>query len=216
MPRGRKSRRRRNARAAEENRNNRQIPVSETSEIPIAASLVPSTSEEALSIPEEDYSIQEEAPAPLEISNIARTQKPVVPQSNFQGTKKSLLMSILALIFIMDNRVKEALVWKVLGKLGVQPGRQHSVFGDPKKIVTEEFVRRGYLIYKAVPCSSPVEYEFFWGPRAHAESSKLKVMHFVERVRSRCSKDLPCNYDWNSDDDAEVEAIVNSGARAFP
>lgn len=216
MPRGRKSRRRRNSRAAEENRNNRQIPVSETSEIPMAASLVPSTSEEVLSIPEEDYSIQEEDPAPLEVSNIARIQKPVVPQSNFQGTKKSLLMSILALIFIMDNRVKEALVWKVLGKLGVQPDRQHSIFGDPKKIVTEEFVRRGYLIYKAVPCSSSVEYEFFWGPRAHAESSKLKVMHFVARVRSRCSKDLPCNYDWNSDDDAEVEAIVNSGARAFP
>lgn len=124
-------------------------------------------------------------------------------------------MSILALIFIMGNSAKEALVWKVLGKLGMQPGRQHSIFGDPKKIVTEEFVRRGYLIYKPVPRSSPVEYEFFWGPRAHVESSKLKVMHFVARVRNRCSKDWPCNYDWDSDDDAEVEAILNSGARGY-
>lgn len=40
----------------------------------------------------------------------------------------------------------------------MQPGQQHSIFGDPKKVVTEEFVRRGYLIYKPVPRSWPVEY----------------------------------------------------------
>ncbi|KAL4669819.1 hypothetical protein H8959_008373 [Pygathrix nigripes] len=212
MPRGRKSRRRRNARAAEENRNNRKIQASEASETPMAASVVASTPEDDLSGPEEDPSTPEEASTtPEEASSTAQAQKPSVPRSNFQGTKKSLLMSILALIFIMGNSAKEALVWKVLGKLGMQPGRQHSIFGDPKKIVTEEFVRRGYLIYKPVPRSSPVEYEFFWGPRAHVESSKLKVMHFVARVRNRCSKDWPCNYDWDSDDDAEVEAILNSG-----
>ncbi|XP_032706682.1 melanoma-associated antigen H1 [Lontra canadensis] len=216
MPRGRKSRRRRNARAAEENRNNRKIQASEASETPMASSLAPSTPEDDLSAPEEDPSTPEEASTtPEEASSTAQVQKPSVARSKFQGTKKSLLMSILALIFIMGNSAKEALVWKVLGKLGMQPGRQHSIFGDPKKVVTEEFVRRGYLIYKPVPRSSPVEYEFFWGPRAHVESSKLKVMHFVARVRNRCSKDWPCNYDWDSEDDAEVEAILNSGARGY-
>ncbi|XP_037368945.1 melanoma-associated antigen H1 [Talpa occidentalis] len=215
MPRGRKSRRRRNARAAEENRNNRKIQASETSETPMAASVVSSTPEDDLSSPEEDPSTPETSTTPEEASSVAQAQKPSVARSNFQGTKKSLLMSILALIFIMGNSAKEALVWKVLGKLGMQPGRQHSIFGDPKKVVTEEFVRRGYLIYKPVPRSSPVEYEFFWGPRAHVESSKLKVMHFVARVRNRCSKDWPCNYDWDSDDDAEVEAILNSGAGGY-
>lgn len=216
MPRGRKSRRRRNARAAEENRNNRKIQASEAPETPMAVSVVQCTSEEDRSNPEEDPSPPEEAPTiPEQASSTAQAQKPSVTRSNFQGTKKSLLMSILALIFIMGNSAKEALVWKVLGKLGMQPGRQHSIFGDPKKVVTEEFVRRGYLIYKPVPRSSPVEYEFFWGPRAHVESSKLKVMHFVARVRNRCSKDWPCNYDWDSDDDAEVEAILNSGARGY-
>ncbi|XP_004606637.1 melanoma-associated antigen H1 [Sorex araneus] len=216
MPRGRKSRRRRNARAAEENRNNRKIQASETSEMPSAACLVPSTPDDGLSSPEDDPGTPEETSSTLEeVSSITQAQKPSVARSNFQGTKKSLLMSILALIFIMGNSAKEALVWKVLGKLGMQPGRQHSIFGDPKKVVTEEFVRRGYLIYKPVPRSSPVEYEFFWGPRAHVESSKLKVMHFVARVRNRCSKDWPCNYDWDSDDDAEVEAILNSGARGY-
>ncbi|XP_031225677.1 melanoma-associated antigen H1 [Mastomys coucha] len=215
MPRGRKSRRRRNAKAAEENRNNRKSQASEASETPMAAPVAPSTPEEYLSGPEEDTSTPEKASStPAEASSTALVQKPVT-RSNFQGTKKSLLMSILALIFIMGNSAKEALVWKVLGKLGMQPGRQHSIFGDPKKVVTEEFVRRGYLIYKPVPRSSPVEYEFFWGPRAHVESSKLKVMHFVARVRNRCSKDWPCNYDWDSDDDAEVEAILNSGARGY-
>lgn len=182
----------------------------------MATSLDPGTPEDDLSGPEEDPSTPEEASTtPEEASSTAQVQKPSVARSNFQGTKKSLLMSILALIFIMGNSAKEALVWKVLGKLGMQPGRQHSIFGDPKKVVTEEFVRRGYLIYKPVPRSSPVEYEFFWGPRAHVESSKLKVMHFVARVRNRCSKDWPCNYDWDSDDDAEVEAILNSGARGY-
>lgn len=215
MPRGRKSRRRRNARAAEENRNNRKIQASEASETPMAASVVPSTPEDDLSGPEENPSTPETSTTPEEPSSMAEAQKTSVTRSNFQGTKKSLLMSILALIFIMGNSAKEALVWKVLGKLGMQPGRQHSIFGDPKKVVTEEFVRRGYLIYKPVPRSSPVEYEFFWGPRAHVESSKLKVMHFVARVRNRCSKDWPCNYDWDSDDDAEVEAILNSGAGGY-
>lgn len=216
MPRGRKSRRRRNARAAEENRNSRKIQASETSETPMAVSVGSSTPEEDLSCPEEDPSTPEEtSTTPEESLSTAQAQKPSVARSNFQGTKKSLLMSILALIFIMGNSAKEALVWKVLGKLGMQPGQQHSIFGDPKKVVTEEFVRRGYLIYKPVPRSSPVEYEFFWGPRAHVESSKLKVMHFVARVRNRCSKDWPCNYDWDSDDDAEVEAILNSGARGY-
>lgn len=216
MPRGRKSRRRRNARAAEENRNNRKIQASEASKTPMETSVVSSTPEDYLRGSEEDTSTPEEASTtPEEASSTALVQKPSVSRSNFQGTKKSLLMSILALIFIMGNSAKEALVWKVLGKLGMQPGRQHSIFGDPKKVVTEEFVRRGYLIYKPVPRSSPVEYEFFWGPRAHVESSKLKVMHFVARVRNRCSKDWPCNYDWDSDDDAEVEAILNSGASGF-
>lgn len=217
MPRGRKSRRRRNARAAEENRNNRKIQASEASESPMAVSVIPSTLEDDLRGPEEDRSTPEEASTiPEDAPSTALVQKPLVVRSNFQGTKKSLLMSILALIFIMGNSAKEALVWKVLGKLGMQPGRLHSIFGDPKKVITEEFVRRGYLIYKPVPRSSPVEYEFFWGPRAHVESSKLKVMHFVARVRNRCSKDWPCNYDWDSDDDAEVEAILNSGARGYP
>ncbi|XP_003803554.1 melanoma-associated antigen H1 [Otolemur garnettii] len=215
MPRGQKSRHRHNARAAEEeNRNNRKIQASEASKTLLAASVVPCTLEDNLSGPKEDLStLEKTSTPPEEASSTAQGQKSSVVRSNFQGTKKSLLMSVLALIFIMGNSAKEALVWKVLGKLGMQPGQQHSIFGDPKKIVTEEFVRRRYLIYKPVPGSSPIEYEFFWGPRAHVESSKLKVMHFVARVRNRCSKDWPCNYDWDSDDDAEVEAILHSGAR---
>ncbi|KAI5933266.1 Melanoma-associated antigen H1 [Manis javanica] len=149
----------------------------------MATSVVPSTPEDDLSGSEENPSTAEKASTtPEEASSTVLAQKPSVARSNFQGTKKSLLMSILALIFIMGNSAKEALVWKVLGKLGMQPGQQHSIFGDPKKVVTEEFVRRGYLIYKQVPRSSPVEYEFFWGPRAHVESSKLKVLHFVARI----------------------------------
>nr|XP_044619126.1 melanoma-associated antigen H1 [Equus asinus] len=135
MPRGRKSRRRRNARAAEENRNSRKIQASEASETPMAISVIPSTPEDDLSGPEEDPSTPEEASTtPEEASSTAQAQKPSVARSNFQGTKKSLLMSILALIFIMGNSAKEALVWKVLGKLGMQPGRQHPPLGPRSEI----------------------------------------------------------------------------------
>ncbi|MCV4932095.1 MAGE domain-containing protein, partial [Escherichia coli] len=110
-------------------------------------------------------------------------------------------MVLLSIIFMNGNRSSEAVIWEVLRKLGLRPGIHHSLFGDVKKLITDEFVKQKYLDYARVPNSNPPEYEFFWGPRAHVESSKLKVMHFVARVRNRCSKDWPCNYDWDSYDD---------------
>lgn len=47
------------------------------------------------------------------------------------------------------------------------------------------------------------------------EFSKLKVMYFVVRVRNRCFKDWLCNYDWDLDDDVEVEVIFNLGVRGY-
>ena len=82
MPRGRKSRRRRNARAAEENRNSRKIQASETSETPMAVSVGSSTPEEDLSCPEEDPSTPEEtSTTPEESLSTAQAQKPSVARS---------------------------------------------------------------------------------------------------------------------------------------
>ncbi|KAM7224778.1 hypothetical protein CapIbe_024137 [Capra ibex] len=49
----------------------------------------------------------------------------------------------------------------------------------------------GYLEYRQVPDSDPARYEFLWGPRAYAETSKEQVMAFVLRVRQRTWRTFP-------------------------
>uniref|UniRef100_G1TNA8 NSE3 homolog, SMC5-SMC6 complex component n=1 Tax=Oryctolagus cuniculus TaxID=9986 RepID=G1TNA8_RABIT len=60
-----------------------------------------------------------------------------------QGTPTTgLLMIVLGLIFMKGNAVKETEVWDFLRRLGVHPTKRHVVFGDPKKLLTEDFVRQ--------------------------------------------------------------------------
>ena len=61
--------------------------------------------------------------------------------------------------------------------------RSHEVFGDVKKLLTVEFVRQGWLEYQRQPTSEPPTYEYSWGPRANAETSKANILNFVCQVR---------------------------------
>ena len=70
-------------------------------------------------------------------------------------------------------------------------GREHSIFGEPRELLTQVWVREGYLEYQQVPDSDPARYEFLWGPRAYAETSKEQVMAFVLRVRQRTWRTFP-------------------------
>lgn len=58
--------------------------------------------------------------------------------------KLGLLMVLLSIIFMNGNRSSEAVIWEVLRKLGLRPGIQHSLFGDVKKLITDEFVKQKY------------------------------------------------------------------------
>ena len=40
----------------------------------------------------------------------------------------------------------------------------------------------GYLEYLQVPDSDPACYEFLWGPRAYVETSKFKVLEYLDKV----------------------------------
>lgn len=60
--------------------------------------------------------------------------------------------------------------------------QNHAVFGDVKKLITQEFVRMGYLEYVRDPKSDPPVYEFKWGPRAKLEISKRNALDFVCQV----------------------------------
>ncbi|KAG5193411.1 hypothetical protein JEQ12_019772 [Ovis aries] len=62
--------------------------------------------------------------------------------------KSGLLMVLLGVIFMNGNRATEEEIWEFL---------------------------KEYLNYRQVPNSDPPHYEFLWGPRACAETSKMKA-----------------------------------------
>ena len=80
--------------------------------------------------------------------------------------------------------------------------RPHEVFGDVKKLITQEFVKQLYLECDKVPKSEPPVFDFSWGPRALQELRKrsclelvsevttLKVHFVVQRVNWRHQKPL--------------------------
>ncbi|KAI2599651.1 LOW QUALITY PROTEIN: trophinin [Homo sapiens] len=108
--------------------------------------------------------------------------------------KLGLLMVILSVIFMNGNKASEAVIWEVLRKLGLRPGVRHSLFGEVRKLITDEFVKQKYLEYKRVPNSRPPEYEFFWGLRSYHETSKMKVLKFACRVQKKDPKDWAVQY----------------------
>ncbi|XP_069895357.1 melanoma-associated antigen 10-like isoform X1 [Dipodomys merriami] len=97
--------------------------------------------------------------------------------SDVQGLPKTgLLIIVLSIIFMEGNRAREEFVWHALSMMEVYAGREHCLFGDPRKLVMEDFIQQGYLEYQQVPGSVPARYEFLWGPRARAETTKMKIL----------------------------------------
>nr|XP_034340668.1 putative MAGE domain-containing protein MAGEA13P [Arvicanthis niloticus] len=103
--------------------------------------------------------------------------------SNEEGIPKTgLLVLILGVIFMEGNRASEKKIWEVLSMVGVYPDQHDFICGNPRKFITEDLVLENYLVYQPVPHSDPPSYEFLWGPRAQAETSKMKVLQFFSKV----------------------------------
>ncbi|XP_069895496.1 melanoma-associated antigen 10-like [Dipodomys merriami] len=97
--------------------------------------------------------------------------------TDVQGMPKTgLLIVILSIIFTEGNRAKEEVMWQALSMMGVYAWKEHCLFGDPWRLIMEDFIREGYLEYQQVPGSDPACYEFLWGPRARAETTKMKIL----------------------------------------
>ncbi|XP_024598585.1 non-structural maintenance of chromosomes element 3 homolog [Neophocaena asiaeorientalis asiaeorientalis] len=150
----------------------------------------------------------------LERSNtyiLVNTLEPVEEDAEMRGDQGTpttgLLMIVLGLIFMKGNSIKETEVWDFLRRLGVHPTKKHLIFGDPKKLITEDFVRQRYLEYRRIPHTDPVDYELQWGPRTNLETSKMKVLKFVAKVHNQDPKDWPAQY---------CEALAEEEARARP
>uniref|UniRef100_A0A8P0NI34 MAGE family member D2 n=2 Tax=Canis lupus familiaris TaxID=9615 RepID=A0A8P0NI34_CANLF len=126
--------------------------------------------------------------------------------------KLGLLMVLLSIIFMNGNRSSEAVIWEVLRKLGLRPGIHHSLFGDVKKLITDEFVKQKYLDYARVPNSNPPEYEFFWGLRSYYETSKMKVLKFACKVQKKDPKEWAAQY--REAMEADMKAAAEAAAEA--
>uniref|UniRef100_A0A8B9X5L4 MAGE domain-containing protein n=1 Tax=Bos mutus grunniens TaxID=30521 RepID=A0A8B9X5L4_BOSMU len=88
-------------------------------------------------------------------------------RSDWGLPKNGLLMPLLGVIYLNGHRASEEEVWKFLNILGIYDGRMHFIFGDTRKLITEDLVQEEYLEYNQVPGSDPPRYEFLWGPKAH-------------------------------------------------
>ncbi|XP_057394609.1 melanoma-associated antigen B4-like [Balaenoptera acutorostrata] len=124
-----------------------------------------------------------------------------------------LLMILLGVIFKKGNRATEEEIWEFLNAVGLYAGRRHSIFGEPRRLISEGFVPQKYLTYRQVPNSDPPRYEFLWGPRALAETSKMKVLEFVARIAGTVPSAFPDLYEEALQDEEE-RAGVRAAARA--
>ncbi|XP_008835507.1 melanoma-associated antigen 11-like [Nannospalax galili] len=123
-----------------------------------------------------------------------------------QGVPKTgLMITALFLIFTEGNCITEEKFWSVLNKLGFYAGRDHFIFGEPRKLFTEDFVQEGYLEYRPIPNTDPAQHEFLWGPRAHAETTKMKVLEFFAKATKREPQSYTKMY---------AEALRDAGERA--
>ncbi|KAG3273061.1 melanoma-associated antigen 10 [Ictidomys tridecemlineatus] len=97
--------------------------------------------------------------------------------------KNGFLIIILGVIFIEGNCASEENIWEFLNMMGVYDGKEHFIYGEPRKFITRDLVQENYLEYRRVPNSDPPYYEFLWGPRAKAETTKMKVLEFLAKVK---------------------------------
>ncbi|KAL6036541.1 hypothetical protein STEG23_012032, partial [Scotinomys teguina] len=114
--------------------------------------------------------------------------------SNWRLPKNGLLMSILGVIFMKGKCATEQKVWQFLNGVGVYAGKKHLIFGEPKEFINKHLVQENYLEYRLVPGSDPPTFEFLWGPRAHAETTKMKVLEVLAKVNGTVPSAFPSLY----------------------
>ncbi|XP_020737253.2 melanoma-associated antigen B10-like [Odocoileus virginianus] len=127
--------------------------------------------------------------------------------------KTGLLMAVLGVIFMQGNCASEERIWEVLNVMGLYKGRKHFIFGDPKKVITKDLVQEKYLEYRQVFNSDPPCYEFLWGSRAHAETTKMKVLEFMAKIHNMVPTAFPSLYEEALRDEEE-RAQARASAKA--
>ncbi|ELK25296.1 Melanoma-associated antigen B10 [Myotis davidii] len=112
----------------------------------------------------------------------------VVPKTGF-------LMVLLGVIFMNGNFATEEEIWKCLKVYGVHPGKKHLIFGEPREFITKDLVEQHYIECRQVPNSNPSRSLFLWGPRAHADIGKMKVLDVLARIYNKHPTAFPNLYE---------------------
>ena len=123
-------------------------------------------------------------------------------------------MNLLGVIFMKGNCTTEEDILDFLGKMNIYAGKRHFIFGEPKKLITQDLVQLKYLEYWQVPGSDPACYELLWGLRAHAEASKMRVLEFLARINHLDSSAFHFGYEEALKD--EEERAQASGCPSVP
>ena len=93
----------------------------------------------------------------------------------------------------------------------VYAGRKHFIYGEPRTLITKDLVTKKYLEYCQVAnCNSP-HYEFLWGPRAHAETSKMKVLEFLAKLNDMVPSAFSSQYEEALRDEERARATARPG-----
>lgn len=117
--------------------------------------------------------------------------------------KTGLLMNLLGVIFLKGNCASEEKIWEFLNKMKIYDGKKHFIFGEPRKLITQDLVKLKYLEYRQVPNSHPASYEFRWGPRSHAETSKMRILEFWAKINHTVPSAFQSRYDEALRDEEE-------------
>ncbi|EHB17327.1 Melanoma-associated antigen B4 [Heterocephalus glaber] len=123
-------------------------------------------------------------------------------ESNAKGYPRTiLLIIILGFIYLQGSSAREEAIWEALSEIGVCPGSDHIIFGEPRKFLTADLVQEQYLLCLEVPNSDPPQYNFLWGPRAHAETNEKEVLEFWGRLKATTLRAFPINDEEGSEDE---------------
>ncbi|KAL6041817.1 hypothetical protein STEG23_012322 [Scotinomys teguina] len=129
---------------------------------------------------------------------------------------KGILIPLLSVIYLNNYCASEEEIWHFLNMLGIYDGVPHLIFGNVRKLITKELVQEKYLEYRQVPNSDPPSYQFLWGPRAYAETSKVKVMDFLDKVSENMPRVYSSLYEKaliEEEEKAKAEAAAKPGTK---
>ncbi|XP_028609976.1 melanoma-associated antigen C1 [Grammomys surdaster] len=130
--------------------------------------------------------------------------------------RNAFLIVILGVIFIEGNCASEERIWEFLKLVGVYDGEEHFICGDPREFLTIHLVQQNYLEYREVLNSQPQCFEFLWGPRAYAETTKMKVLEFLAKMNGCDPSDFSVWYEEALRDEEERALALNDSENGSP